>query len=212
MVTAQATERAPDLVVLVSGNGSNLQAIIDAIASKRLDARITAVISNEAQAHALERARIAGIQTHVISHRSFANRQEFDLELADTVSRLNPDLVILAGFMRILGGDFVNRFPGRILNIHPSLLPGYKGMDTHRRVLNAGESEHGASVHVVTEELDAGLIIRQVRVPVFKGDDPDRLATRVLEQEHRLYPEAIAKYWAEIVSKNGDNTGAPSKP
>ena len=208
MVTKPPTHDSPDLVILISGNGSNLQAINDAIEGGALNARITAVISNEPDAYGLERARNSGIPAHVICHRSYGSRQEFDLELARVVSRLQPDLVILAGFMRILGPGFISRFPNRILNIHPSLLPRYKGTDTHRRVLEAGESEHGASVHLVTEALDSGPVIQQVRVQVLAGDDPETLARRVIEQEHRLYPAAIAKYWSETVRVTGDNIPA----
>ncbi len=188
----------PTLVVLISGNGSNLQAIIDAIAHGSLAARIAAVISNEPDAGGLERARRAGIPTRVVCHRDHAGRSEFDRALAVEIEGFAPDLLVLAGFMRILGADFVRRYPGRILNIHPALLPRFRGTDTHRRALEAGVAEHGASVHVVTEELDAGPVIRQARVPVLPDDDPDTLAARVLAEEHRLYPAAIAEYLSRL--------------
>ena len=196
---------SPDLVVLISGNGSNLQAIIDAIRDGHLQARVNAVISNDADAFGLLRAKEAGIPAITIPHTAHADRADYDRMLGMEVDRYRPDLIILAGFMRILGPGFVRRFPGRILNIHPSLLPRYKGTDTHRRVLESGDNEHGASVHVVTEALDEGPIIQQARVPVLAGDDAESLAQRVLAQEHRLYPAAIARYWEAISRKDGGN-------
>lgn len=191
----------PRLVVLISGNGSNLQAIIDAIADGTLAAEIVCVISNQANAGGIGRALRAGIPTRVVSHQDFSDRQSFDQALARAIAEENPDLIILAGFMRVLGPEFVQRFAGRILNIHPSLLPRFKGTHTHRRAIQAGETEHGASVHVVTEDLDDGPIIDQIRVPVFPGDDEDALAARVLVQEHILYPRAIAAYAATLDDK-----------
>ena len=188
----------PRLVVLISGNGSNLQAIIDAISCGSLHARIVSVISNQADAGGLERARRAGIPAQVISHEAYPDRRDFDQALADTIATNNPDLIVLAGFMRILGPAFVQQFDGRILNIHPSLLPKFKGTHTHRRALEAGETEHGASVHVVTENLDDGPIIGQARVAVLPDDDEHTLAARVLEQEHKLYPRAIGEYAATL--------------
>lgn len=179
------------LVVLISGSGSNLQAFIDRIAEGTLPAVIAAVISNKSDAFGLERARRAGITTEVIDHRVFPDRESFDRALAARIDTYAPDAVILAGFMRILTAGFVNHFAGRLLNIHPSLLPKFTGVDTHARALAAGESEHGASVHFVTEELDGGPVVAQARVPVLPGDTVESLRERVHEAEHRLYPEVV---------------------
>lgn len=179
------------LVVLISGSGSNLQAIIDAIAAGRVHATIAAVISNRHGVRGLERARLAGIETAVVDHRQFAAREAFDAALRDAIDRHRPDLVVLAGFMRILTTPFVDHYRGRMLNIHPSLLPQFRGLDTHTRALAAGVAEHGASVHFVTSELDGGPVVAQVRVPVQRGDSAAQLAARVLQHEHRLYPLVI---------------------
>ncbi|RMG31400.1 MAG: phosphoribosylglycinamide formyltransferase [Gammaproteobacteria bacterium] len=184
------------LVVLISGRGSNLQAILEAIAQGRLAAEVRAVISNRPGAAGLAHARRAGIPAEVVDHREYTDREAFDRALADRIDRYRPDLVVLAGFMRILGPEFVRRYRGRLINIHPSLLPKFKGLETHRRALEAGEREHGASVHLVTEELDGGPLLMQARVPILPGDTPERLAARVLEQEHRLYP-AVLQLFAE---------------
>ncbi len=184
------------LVVLISGRGTNLQSIIDGCAAGTLDARVLAVISNQPGAAGLERARRAGIETGVLSHREFPSREAFDAALAERVAGYRPGLVVLAGFMRILTPTFVDRFAGRLINIHPSLLPKFPGLDTHRRAIEAGEREHGASVHFVTGELDGGPIICQARVPVHAGDTPEGLAARVLEHEHRILPQAI-QWFAE---------------
>lgn len=179
------------LVVLISGRGSNLQAIIDAIQSGELPARISAVISNCAGAYGLERAHRAGIPTEVLDHRSFRSRRDFDQALAALIDRYSPDLIVLAGFMRILTPEFVQRYLGRMLNIHPSLLPAFPGLHTHERALEAAVTEHGASVHFVTEQIDGGPVIIQAIVPVLPGDDAETLAERVLALEHRIYPLAI---------------------
>jgi phosphoribosylglycinamide formyltransferase-1 len=179
------------LVVLISGSGSNLQALIDAIGQERLPAEILAVISNRADAFGLERARQAGIETRVLDHREFPDRESYDRELAALVDQFQPELVVLAGFMRILTPEFVDHFHGRMLNIHPSLLPRHRGLHTHERVLEAGETVHGASVHYVTEELDGGPVVMQARVPVEGGDSVDTLAARVLTREHLIYPAVI---------------------
>ena len=184
------------LVVLISGRGSNLQSIIDGAIDGSLPVTIAAVISNEPDAYGLERARRAGIETRVICHRDFESRQQFDAALIENIDVFNPGLVVLAGFMRILTPAFVNHYYGRLMNIHPSLLPEFPGIDTHQRAIDAGVHEHGASVHFVTPELDGGPLIIQARVPVKAGDDADTLAARVLEQEHRIYPQAI-KWFAE---------------
>jgi phosphoribosylglycinamide formyltransferase-1 len=184
---------APPLpvVVLISGSGSNLQALIDAARAGSLPIEIRAVISNEANAFGLERARCAGIEARLLSHRDFPSREAYDQALADLIDGYRPGLVALAGFMRILTPTFVGRFHGRMFNIHPSLLPKFRGLHTHQRALDANEREHGASVHFVTEELDGGPPVLQARVPVEPGDDADALAARVLRQEHLIYPQAV---------------------
>ena len=179
------------LVVLISGSGSNLQALIDACRDRHINAKIVAVISNKASAFGLQRAQQAGIATRAIDHKEFADRESFDNALAEAIDRYEPDAVILAGFMRILTPAFVQHYQGRLLNIHPSLLPKYPGLHTHQRVIEAGESEHGVTVHFVTEELDGGPPILQARVPVLAGDDADTLAARVLIEEHKIYPKVV---------------------
>jgi len=182
------TEPLPSIVVLISGGGSNLQAIIDATQDGRIRGKITAVISNKADAYGLERANKANIPTRVLDHREYQDRESFDAALGDLIEEFQPSLIILAGFMRILTEDFVRRFEGRMLNIHPSLLPKYRGLHTHKRALEAGDDIHGASVHFVTPELDGGPAILQAEVPIIEGDTPESLASRVLEQEHVIYP------------------------
>ena len=181
------------LVVLISGSGSNLQSIIDA-ATSDLPVEIKAVISNKAEAYGLERARSAAIETRVLNHKEFADRDSYDQALGDLIEEYQPGLVILAGFMRILTPALVNRFHGRMFNIHPSLLPKYRGLHTHQRALEAGDKIHGATVHFVTEELDGGPLIIQSQVPILDQDDPDTLAARVLKQEHTIYPQAIRMF------------------
>ncbi len=182
------------LVVLISGGGSNLQAIINAAADDGLPVEIRAVISNKADAYGLERARQASIETVVIDHTRFDSREAFDAELSRTIDGYQPQLVVLAGFMRILSDNFVHHYEGRMLNIHPSLLPRYKGTNTHARAIEAGDSEAGCSVHLVTAELDSGEVLLQARVPILEGDTAETLAARVLEQEHVIYPEAIRQF------------------
>lgn len=179
------------IVVLISGSGSNLQAIIDAINNNHIDATISAVISNRPGVKGLERARKANIKTIVIDHTQFEKRAEFDVALQEHIEQLNPDLIVLAGFMRILSEDFINRYKNRLLNIHPSLLPEFKGLHTHRRAIEAGKKVHGASVHFVSNELDSGPVVIQAEVPVLENDDEASLAHRVLAQEHIIYPLAI---------------------
>ncbi|MBE0508938.1 MAG: phosphoribosylglycinamide formyltransferase [Marinospirillum sp.] len=180
------------VVVLISGNGSNLQALIDARQTEEgLGGEIVAVISDKAEAYGLERARQAGIKDLVLSPRDFTSREEYDQQLVRLVEENQADLVVLAGFMRILSPAFVLRFHGRLLNIHPSLLPKYKGLHTHRRALEAGENEHGLSIHFVTEELDGGPLILQATVPVELDDDEATLAKRVQVKEHLLYPIVV---------------------
>ena len=179
------------LVVLISGNGSNLQAIIDNIANKSLPAQIVAVISNKADAYGLERAKKAGIEQHVLSYSDFTDREHYDRALKQLIDQYQPDLIILAGFMRILSDEFVVHYFNKMMNIHPSLLPKYKGLNTHQRALDAGENEHGCSVHFVTPKLDDGPVILQATVEIKEDDTAETLANRVHEQEHRIYPEAI---------------------
>ena len=179
------------IVILLSGRGSNMEAIVRACASERWDARIAAVISNRADAAGLTFAQERGIATAVVDHRAFASRVDFDAALAAAIEGHAPDAVALAGFMRILGAGFVQRFDGRLVNIHPSLLPAFTGLHTHRRALEAGCKVAGASVHFVTADLDHGPIVAQAIVPVLRDDDESTLAARVLAQEHRLYPLAL---------------------
>lgn len=189
--TRPAMPQPLNLVVLISGNGSNLQALIDAIAEGRLTARIAAVISNRPDAYGLERAAQAGIATAVLDHKAFDSREAYDEALASLIARHAPDLVVLAGFMRILTPGLIERFAGRMLNIHPSLLPKYPGLHTHRRALAAGDAEHGVSIHLVTPELDGGPILAQAACPIVPGDDEASLAAKVRVLEHMLYPEVI---------------------
>ncbi|GLX85624.1 phosphoribosylglycinamide formyltransferase [Thalassotalea loyana] len=181
----------PNIVVLISGSGSNLQAIIDACKSDQIDATISGVISNKADAYGLTRASDAGIANQVLSHKDYDTREAYDLALIDAIDAYKPDVIVLAGFMRILTPAFVDKFSGKLLNIHPSLLPKYQGLHTHQRAIDAGDTEHGVSVHFVTEELDGGPVILQAKVPVFPEDSADDLAMRVHEQEHRIYPLVV---------------------
>ena len=185
-----------DVVVLLSGTGSNLQALIDSTRTGDSPARIAAVISNRSDAYGLQRARDAGIATRTLDHKAFEGREAFDSALVELIDAFNPKLVVLAGFMRILSADFVRHYAGRLLNIHPSLLPKYKGMHTHQRALDADDSEHGCSVHFVTEELDGGPLVVQAVVPVESDDSAQTLAQRVHTQEHRIYPLAV-RWFAE---------------
>ena len=185
-----------DVVVLLSGTGSNLQALIDSDDVKGSPATLRAVISNRADAYGLQRAKDAGIATRVLDHKAFEGREAFDAALIEVIDTFKPQLVILAGFMRILSADFVRHYQGRLLNIHPSLLPKYKGLHTHQRALDAGDREHGCSVHFVTEELDGGPLVVQAVIPVESDDSPHSLAQRVHAQEHRIYPLAV-RWFAE---------------
>jgi phosphoribosylglycinamide formyltransferase 1 len=179
------------LGVLISGRGSNLQALIDAIRARRLDATIVVVISNRQDAVGLQRAREAGIETLVLSHRTFASRDDFDQALATELQARDVGLVCLAGFMRLVGARLIDAFPNRILNIHPSLLPAFPGLDAQRQAVEHGVKVSGVTVHLVTAELDGGPIVVQRAVSVMPGDDADSLAARILETEHRAYPEAV---------------------
>ena len=190
------------IAVLASGRGSNLQAILDAIADGRLAAEVAGVFSDKPGAPALE--RVAESLRWSADARSFPLREAFDAALADAVEAVPPDWIVCAGYMRILGADFVRRFRGRLLNIHPSLLPKYRGLHTHRRALEAGDTEHGVSVHFVVPELDAGAVIAQARIPVLPGDSPDTLAERLLPHEHRLLVDVLALCVAGRVSERGE--------
>jgi phosphoribosylglycinamide formyltransferase-1 len=195
-MTAAAPAAPMRVVVLVSGRGSNLQAIAARADAGELPVRIEAVVSDRADAGALPWAAARGIATAVLSPRDYADRESYGRALGDLVESYHPGLVVLAGFMRILSDHFVNRFAGRLLNIHPSLLPRYPGLHTHRRALAAGDREHGASVHFVTPELDGGPVVIQAKVPVLPGDDEASLAARVLVQEHVIYPRCVGWFAA----------------
>ena len=179
------------VVVLISGSGSNLQALIDGQKNNSMPINIEAVISNRKEVFGLERAESAGIPTITLSHTDFADRESFDQSLAQAIDQYKPDLIVLAGFMRILTGDFVRHYEGRLLNIHPSLLPKYQGLNTHQRALDAGDETHGVTVHFVTEELDGGPPIIQATVPIMENDSAETLAKRVQTQEHVIYPMAV---------------------
>ncbi len=178
--------------ILISGGGTNLQAFIDAVGSGSLDIEIAVVLSNRADAYGLTRARNAGIAIECVQNDHYPDRAAFDEAMTSVLERHKADLLILAGFMRILGSTFVKRFEGRILNIHPALLPNYPGLNTHQRVIDAGDKWHGSTVHFVTEELDAGPMILQGRVPVLSDDTESLLSARVQALEHKIYPEATA--------------------
>lgn len=188
------------IVILISGRGSNMRAILQA----KLPAPVAAVISNNPSAKGLDIARAAGIETAVVNHREYPDRATFDAALADKTASYRPDVVVLAGFMRILSDIFINRFSSRIMNIHPSLLPAFPGVDTHRRALAEGVRLHGCTVHLVTPELDHGPIVVQAAVPVLPDDDEQRLAARVLEQEHRIYPQAIRWFLEDKLKIKGN--------
>ena len=180
------------ITILISGRGSNMAALIDAANAGAIDGAVTHVISNRPDAAGLAYAQRNGIATSVVDHRAFASRAAFDAALAHSIDASEPDLVVLAGFMRILGVDFVRRYAGRMLNIHPSLLPAFPGLHTHQRAIDEGCRFAGATVHRVTAELDHGPILDQAVVPILPGDTADTLAARVLTQEHVIYPRAIA--------------------
>ncbi|MCL4679023.1 MAG: phosphoribosylglycinamide formyltransferase [Alphaproteobacteria bacterium] len=179
------------LAVLISGRGSNLKALMDACADEAFPAKIALVLSNRAEAEGLKFALAGELPTVVVNHKDFPDRLSFDMAVHAEIVKSGANLVVLAGFMRILTPEFVNLWPGRMINIHPSLLPDYKGLDTHARALADGQSEAGCTVHYVVPEMDSGPIIVQKRVPVLPGDTPDTLGERVLEQEHAAYPEAV---------------------
>ena len=180
-----------NIVILISGRGSNMEAVVRALDAEGWPARIAAVISNKPEAGGLAFAQARGIPTAVVPSKSFATRAEFDAKLQETIDVFEPDLVVLAGFMRILTAPFVEHYAGRMLNIHPSLLPLFPGLHTHQQALDAGCVEHGATVHFVTAELDHGPAVLQARIPVLPGDTEATLATRLLVEEHKIYPRAV---------------------
>ena len=191
------------IVVLISGRGTNLKAVIDAIASGALPAELVAVVCNEPDAPGIALARQAGCDVAIVGHRDFPARGEFDAALARAIDRFDPELVVLAGFMRILTPGFVRHYAGRLINIHPSLLPQFPGLDTHARAIASDAKVHGATVHFVTDELDGGPVIAQVRVPVLADDDDDALAARVLEHEHIILPRVISWFAKRRVRMEG---------
>lgn len=192
------------IVILISGRGSNMEAILRTAAAEQWPAQIAAVISNKADALGLQTAEMAGIPALAVEHRQYPDRERFDQALAEAIDRFAPDLVVLAGFMRILTPGFVHRYHGRLLNIHPSLLPSFPGLATHRQALDAGVKFHGATVHFVTPELDHGPIVEQAAVPVFDDDTESVLAARVLEQEHVIYPRAVREFVEGRLWLDGD--------
>ena len=192
------------IVVLISGRGTNLQAIVDAVAHDALPVDVRAVVCNEPGASGIDRARRAGCEVVVVHHRDFPARERFDAALAEAVDRFDPEYVVLAGFMRILTPGFVRRYVGRLVNIHPSLLPAFPGLETHARAIAAGAREHGATVHFVNETLDGGPVIAQTRVPVRADDDPGALAARVLAQEHVILPRVLGWLAARRVALDGE--------
>lgn len=203
---------AKRIVVLISGSGSNLQAIIDACKSEQYPAEVVGVISNKTDAYGLTRAKDANIAATALSHKEFDSRESYDQALIKEIDKCQADLVVLAGFMRILTPGFVQHYVGKLVNIHPSLLPKYQGLNTHQRAIDAGDKEHGVSVHFVTEELDGGPVILQAKVPVFDGDQASDLAARVYEQEHRIYPLVIKWFCEGRLSMKGDHALIDGKP
>ncbi|MBD8724272.1 phosphoribosylglycinamide formyltransferase [Oxalobacteraceae sp. CFBP 13708] len=193
-----------NIVILISGRGSNMEAVVRALDAEGWPARIAAVISNKPEAGGLAFAQARGIPTAVVPSKSFATRAEFDAKLQETIDVFEPDLVVLAGFMRILTAPFVEHYAGRMLNIHPSLLPLFPGLHTHQQALDAGCVEHGATVHFVTAELDHGPAVLQARIPVLPGDTEATLATRLLVEEHKIYPRAVRLFVEDrLVVENG---------
>lgn len=200
------------VLVLISGGGSNLQTLIDASRAGESAYDIVHVISNRPDAYGLQRAEQAGITARCLDHKAFKERSLFDAALAQMIDEVSPDLIVYAGFMRIMGADFVSRYEGRMINIHPSLLPNFPGLHTHARALEAGVTIHGCTVHWVTAGVDEGAIIGQAGVPIKPGDTPDDLAARVLVQEHRLYPvcvQAVASGKAKLVDGRTMIDGKP---
>ncbi len=186
--------------ILISGRGSNMSALIAAAKLADYPAEIVCVIANRPDAAGVGVAAAEGIAAQVIDHKAFASKAEFEAALADALAAHGVEIIALAGFMRVLSADFIARYPGRILNIHPSLLPAFKGLDTHERALAAGVKEHGCSVHIVNAELDDGPVLMQAAVPVLEGETPGKLAARVLEAEHRIYPQALAEFAKRLIA------------
>lgn len=184
------------IVILISGRGSNMESLLDAVAAGELPVRVAAVLSNRPDAKGLQTAAARGVPTRVVDHKQFSSREDFDAAMAEAIDAFAPDLVVLAGFMRILTDGFVRHYAGRLMNIHPSLLPSFPGLHTHQRALEEGVRIHGCTVHFVTPTLDHGPVIVQAAVPVLDGDDESSLAARVLAQEHRVYPLAV-RWFAE---------------
>lgn len=195
----------PKILVLASGNGTNLQALIDASRERDFPGQIIAVGCNQPKALALARAAQANIETFVVDHTKFGSREEFDAALMAHILRHNPDIIVLAGFMRILTTDFVRAFRGKLVNVHPSLLPRYTGLNTHQRALDAGDQTHGVSIHFVTEELDGGPVIAQAEVAVAEEDTAESLAGKVQEKEHLLYPIVVRWFCEGRIQLGGDN-------
>lgn len=200
------------IVVLISGSGTNLQAIIDAIRNDALPVEICSVISNRPDAYGLERARTAGIPAETVDHTTFESRSDYEAALQQRIDHHNPALIILAGYMRILGDAFVDHYAGRMLNVHPSLLPAFPGLNTHQQALDANVSKHGASIHFVTNELDGGPVILQAAVPVMPGDNRAILAQRVHTQEHIIYPLAIRWFAEGRLAMNGGKAELDRQP
>lgn len=194
-MSSETTKKS--IVVLISGNGSNLQSILDQIALGKINGQVSAVIANKELAYGLTRAKDANIPAIFIDHKTFESREAYDQQMIQTINQYQPDLIVLAGFMRILTTEFVEHYHGRMLNIHPSLLPKYKGLNTHQRAIDTQDSEHGASVHFVTPELDGGPVILQSKVPIFEQQQADELAQRVQEQERQMYPLVISWFCAD---------------
>jgi len=192
------------IVVLISGSGTNLQAIIDACKTEDYPGEVVGVVSNIPTAYGLTRAKEASINTAVLSHKDFDSREAYDESLIKLIDQYDADVIVLAGFMRILTPAFVQHFQGKLLNIHPSLLPKYQGLNTHQRAIDAKDTVHGVSVHYVTEELDGGPVILQAKVPIFDGDTAEDLASRVHEQEHRIYPLVVKWCCLKRVVMQGD--------
>ncbi len=200
------------IVILLSGRGSNFKAIVDAINNDGLPVKICAVVSNRSDAKGLAYAQHAGLQTRSLNADNYPSRERFDQAMQDCIDTFNPTLVVLAGYMRILTADFVRHYAGRLINIHPSLLPEFRGLDTHRRALEAGVKQHGASVHFVTEELDGGPIVLQASVPVIEDDTSESLAARVLTAEHRIYPKVLGWFAENRLDWNNGQVLLDGKP
>ena len=201
-----------NIVILISGRGSNMEAIVRAQQAEAWPARIAAVISNKPDAKGLAFAHANGIPTAVVPNKEFPTREAFDAALQATIDRFEPDLVVLAGFMRILTAPFVEHYAGRMLNIHPSLLPLFPGLHTHRQALDAGVEEHGATVHFVTAELDHGPAVIQARIPVLPGDTEDSLAERLLAEEHVIYPQSVRLFIEDRLSIEGGEVRIAATP